>query len=453
MATIRLVPSTYTRSSTSRVTVTDDTNMYYNTDHTLAYCSIRGRNSSSNTYYCFIHGFNFDDVPSDAVVTDFRVLIRCYKNSYQSTSSSYYMRLASQASSSYVISGTTASTAISETTSVIEIPTGDLDWDDIAGYGSGFSIDIPLRSTASQYPYVYVYGAEIEVTYTLPVFYDITTSTTTGTISPSGTTSVGEGENFTLTIEASNPIVTDNNIDVTSQIQRIVDGSTTCIPYDYSNTGFNISNINNAYSDITDSTYADCSLSGKTTGNLYLDLGPVNLPSSATITNITCQASLQISRNGSSSSMTASCQMYSGNTPKGSSTTLVSSAQDVARTTYTLNIGSWTASELENARFYLTMYNGASSTVRHVYVYGISFTITYTISGEVYTYTLTNVSANHTIIVNAGSGPSEKIYVKINNTWTQYSKVYKKVNGSWVEQASSTWATLFNTNTNYRKME
>lgn len=37
--------------------------------------------------------------------------------------------------------------------------------------------------------------------------------------------------------------------------------------------------------------------------------------------------------------------------------------------------------------------------------------------------------------------------------WVQYSKVYKKVNGSWVEQASSTWATLFNTNTNYRKME
>ena len=58
MPIIRLTPSTYTRSSTSRVTVTNDTNMYYNTDHTSAYCSIRGRNSSSNTYYCFIHGFN-----------------------------------------------------------------------------------------------------------------------------------------------------------------------------------------------------------------------------------------------------------------------------------------------------------------------------------------------------------------------------------------------------------
>lgn len=450
MATIRLIPSTYTRSSSSRVTVTNDSNMYNNTDHTSSYCSIRGRNSSSNTYYCFIHGFNFDDVPNDAIVSSFRVLIRCYKNSYQSTSSSYYMRLASQASSSYVISGTTATTAISESVSVIEIPTGNLDWDDIVDYGSGFSIDIPLRSTASQYPYVYVYGAEIEVTYTLPVHYDITTSTSTGTISPSGTTSVTEGDDFTLTIEANSPTVLDNNVDVTSQIQRITGGSETFIPYEHSSTGFTLSNIDNAYTDISDSTYADCSLSGRTTGTLYLNLGPVDLPSSATITNITCQASLQISRNGSSSSMTASCQMYSGNTAKGSSTTLVSSATDVARTTYTLNIGSWSVSELENARFYLTMYNGASNTVRHVYIYGVSFTIAYTVSGEVYTYTITNVRADHTIVVSAGSG--EKIYVKLNGSWTQFSKVYKKVNGSWVEQTSSTWSSLFDENTNYRKM-
>ena len=50
------------------------------------------------------------------------------------------------------------------------------------------------------------------------------------------------------------------------------------------------------------------------------------------------------------------------------------------------------------------------------------------------------------------SSDESKIYLKINGTWTQYSKIYKKVNGSWVEQNSSTWDTLFDTNTNYRKM-
>ena len=63
MATIRLVPSAYTRSSTSRVTVSDETNMYHNTDNTSNYATLRGRNNSSSTYYVFIHGFNFNDIP------------------------------------------------------------------------------------------------------------------------------------------------------------------------------------------------------------------------------------------------------------------------------------------------------------------------------------------------------------------------------------------------------
>ena len=55
-------------------------------------------------------------------------------------------------------------------------------------------------------------------------------------------------------------------------------------------------------------------------------------------------------------------------------------------------------------------------------------------------------------LVVTGGGSQPKFYVKINGTWTQFSKIYKKVNGSWVEQSSSTWSTLFDTDTNYRKM-
>lgn len=31
-------------------------------------------------------------------------------------------------------------------------------------------------------------------------------------------------------------------------------------------------------------------------------------------------------------------------------------------------------------------------------------------------------------------------------------KVFVKTNGSWVEQSSSTWTSVFDTHTNYRKM-
>ena len=62
------------------------------------------------------------------------------------------------------------------------------------------------------------------------------------------------------------------------------------------------------------------------------------------------------------------------------------------------------------------------------------------------------IPAIYIFVEDDGSGDEPKFYVKNNGTWTQVSKIYKKVNGSWVEQASSTWSTLFSTSTNYRKM-
>lgn len=193
MATIRLVPSTYGRSSTSRVTVTNPENMYYNTDHTANYCTLRGRNSSSYTYYAFIGGFNFGDVPSNATVSSFTVKIRCYRNSYQGTGDTYRLRLASSASNNNVISGTTMSSDIGTTVNTYTIPTGSLTWSTLSGYGSNFCIEVPLHATSSQYPYVYVYGAEIEVTYTAEDVHPTSVS-----VSPT-TASVDMGSTVQLT--------------------------------------------------------------------------------------------------------------------------------------------------------------------------------------------------------------------------------------------------------------
>lgn len=171
MATIKLKPSHYDRSNTSYVTVTDPANMYYDTDHVGSYCTLRGRagRSSNSTYYAFINGFDFSSVPADAIVNSFTIRIKCYRNQYENSGSSYRMRLCSSASNSNVISGTTATVSIDTTASVITIPTGSLTWEQIKNYGSAFSIEIRLRNTStssSNYPYVYVYGAEIEVDYT-----------------------------------------------------------------------------------------------------------------------------------------------------------------------------------------------------------------------------------------------------------------------------------------------
>lgn len=170
MPTIKLIPSHYDRSNTSYVTVSDPANMYFDTSHTANYATLRGRagRSSNSTYYAFINGFDFSQVPSGVTVTGFSVKIRCYRNQYENTGSSYRMRLASSANNSNVISGTTVSTDIGTTASVITIPTGSLTWAQLVSYGANFSIEIRLRNTStssSNYPYVYVYGAEIEVEY------------------------------------------------------------------------------------------------------------------------------------------------------------------------------------------------------------------------------------------------------------------------------------------------
>ena len=111
MPTIRLVPSSYSRSNTSYVTFSDNnhpaTNMYTNTDSTT-YATIRGRNSSntSRVYYCYITGFNFDDIPEGATINSYSVKIKAYKNSYQRTGTNYRPILARTASSGDTISGT-----------------------------------------------------------------------------------------------------------------------------------------------------------------------------------------------------------------------------------------------------------------------------------------------------------------------------------------------------------
>lgn len=206
MTTVRLTPSAYTRSSTTRVMVTNDANMYYNTDHTANYATLRGRASTSSTYYCFIHGFDFSQVPANAVVSSFTVKIRCYRSSNQRTGSTYDLRLASSPSSSSVISGTTASDAIDTTANVITIPTGNLTWSQLKNYGTNFSIDVVLASNSSSYPYVYVYGAEIEVTYTAETVHPTGVS-----VSPS-TASVEAGSTVQLTETVTPSNATDKSV-------------------------------------------------------------------------------------------------------------------------------------------------------------------------------------------------------------------------------------------------
>ena len=76
MATIKLVPSTYYLSNSNYLSVSNASNMYDDTDSTN-YATVTNSRTSTSSYYIYIRGFNFDDVPSNAIVSDFTIRIKC----------------------------------------------------------------------------------------------------------------------------------------------------------------------------------------------------------------------------------------------------------------------------------------------------------------------------------------------------------------------------------------
>ena len=343
MATIRLVASAYTLSNTNYCTQSDVSNMYTNTDSTSnGYFRGRAGRNSNSTYYAFLRGFNFSDVPSNATVTAFKVKIKAYRGSYQNTGSSYRIRLASSASSSSAISNTTLSEDITTTSggTVYEIPTGSLTWSTLSGYGSNFSIEIPLRNSStssSNYPYVYIYGAEIEVTYSIPNPRTITSTLSgNGTIDPSGAQTYYDGDTYNLTITRTNSsdtvTATKDGTDITSQLVYHAAGSDTvsqtAASYTTNGTISNSTYVSYPVGHTAESpnTYSSNVYASSQGSEAYVEYSFdfSSVPSNATITSIEVKCSGQ---RENASNGPCSVTLYSGSTQKGSTQDFTSTSQ------------------------------------------------------------------------------------------------------------------------------
>lgn len=440
MATMRLVPSTYYRNNSSYVTVTNPNNMYTNTDSTT-YASVQNtRNSTSNTYYCYLRGFNFSDIPSDAEVTGFTIKIKA-NESYMSTSSSYRMSLYNGTTS---IGSTTVTSSLSTAVQTFTFPIpSTLTWDTLKGYGANFGIRIPLRrSSTSSSSYVYVYGAEIEVTYTVPVYHNVTISNSTSATVTASDTRPLEGTDVEIRSDTISGItIKDNGTDVTSQFTQrqgkaesyeVVNVGTYGFTLN-SSTGYYVSNNKGV-----DKTAAVCRV------NFYV-------PVSATITftyinyaeqgydfgvfgNIDTALNHNYYAAGSSgatisdSSYKLACNASSHN---------MSSAQTL---TYSMPAG-------EHYIDVKYSKDDASASNNDTLQFKVAITLDEPFTpGTYYGYDITNISADHTIVVTASA--QDTAYLKVNGSWVAVSEVYKKINGSWVKQTSL--SNVFDSGTNYK---
>lgn len=216
MATIRLVPSAYSLSNTSYLNISNASNLYTNIDSTT-YATVNHTRTSTTSYYIYVKGFNFNDIPTDAIINSATVKVKAKVTSAGSYAPALYNNTTSLGQN---LSGNIGTTT---TTSTIDITSN---WETYKGYGSNFGIRLRLsrssRNTASS---MNIYGAEILVDYTIPTYHTVSTSITGGTLrSPTvASTTVRGGANYEITFNG-NPgytlsSMTVNGVEVTPTIK------------------------------------------------------------------------------------------------------------------------------------------------------------------------------------------------------------------------------------------
>ena len=145
---------------------------------------------------------------------------------------------------------------------------------------------------------------------------------------------------------------------------------------------YNLSNPSNAYTDETSTTYAQIGLvrgSESAVTRMYFTFDTSSIPAGATIDSISCKAKVYISNRTSSNVAVHTCQMYSGTTAKGTASNVTGSAASV----YTMSMGTWSRSEVNDVRICLYAERGTANLNTSYYFrfYGATLTITYTYMG------------------------------------------------------------------------
>lgn len=165
----------------------------------------------------------------------------------------------------------------------------------------------------------------------------------------------------------------------------------TFIPTGYTNAGsysFTSQTIANAYtnSDSTSNNRMTLARSNNSArkSEIYYEFDTSeleNIPIIAVINSISCNVKYYV--NSTEYVTEILMQLYSGNNPKGTAIT----NRPTTGTKYSINCGTWSLSELLNARLYISGTHNAGNRNAYLYFYGADLTVNYSVNGTAYEIT------------------------------------------------------------------
>lgn len=411
MATMRLVPSSYTLSNTSYLSVSNASNMYNNTDNTT-YATVTNSRSSTTSYYIYLQGFNFDSIPSGATINSFTIKIKI-RESGATTSTSYRMYLANGTSTA----SDYASTMPSTTAATITFDNVSSTWDTISGYGSNFGIRIDAkRASRNTTSYLYIYGAEIEVDYTLSQ-HTITSTITNGTMVSDNPLTINDGEDAVIMFNGNGNY----------EFQSMTINGVSVSPTENSSytKGKAVTTVTPTYS-TNYSTYSSYAFSNCHDGSTSTYFWSSEAQATGKYVLISFDAAIDLTSFSTYSSNSTDC-------PGSNNVLQISSDGGTNWTTIgtftgstTCDFTNLTATNINAIRIY------ANSDIDNWLVLNeitMEYTLHSTPLNYQYSYTIKTVTEDQTIVIVFGD--SKQLYVKINGTWTAIKETYQKVDGIW----------------------
>lgn len=407
MAIIRLTPSTYSVSNSSYLSVSNASNMYNNTDNTT-YATVTNSRYSTTSYYLYIKGFNFDDIPSGATINSFTIKIKV-RESGVTTSYSYRMFLCNNTTAISDYASTMPSTSVA----TIAFDNISSDWNTLVGYGSNLGIRINCRrASRNTTGYMYVYGAEIEVDYSLP--YTVTTTITNGTLYTNASITASAGDDVLINFNPYDGYefksMTVNGVAVTPTYTSKAKSAIT-VKYSTNYSTYSSYAFANCYDGST-STYF-WSSEAQATGKYVL---------------ITFSAAVDLD----------SFSTYSSNSTDYPNTNNYLQVSSDGGTTWT-DIGAFSASTTT------TFSDIGASGINAIRIYAKSDISNWLVINEItmnysvhqsavqgYSYTIASIDEDKNVIIICEKELTDVLYIKENGEWVTIKKFYQKVDGAWV---------------------